>query len=223
VFPVQAIVFDFDGVLVESVEVKTRAFAHLFAQEPPVLVQEFLAFHLKHGGLSRVEKLTVMYRDILKRPLSEDRLRALCEAFAGLVVDEVVAAPWVEGAEEFLLRHRGRYRFFVVSGTPQEELREIIRRRGIEALFDGILGSPRMKTELLREVVRCSSLGPAAMVFIGDSSTDWDAARATGMPFVWRQSPGSAVLDGCRGPRITSLAQLDDALAALEQLGTIPR
>lgn len=39
---IRAIAFDFDGVLVESVEVKTRAFAELFSGEPPEAVRQWL-------------------------------------------------------------------------------------------------------------------------------------------------------------------------------------
>lgn len=216
---VQALVFDFDGVLIESVDIKTRAFAQLFAGEPPETVQRIIDFHLRHGGLSRVEKLQAIYRDILKRPLPNERLQALCLAFADLVVNEVVAAPWVQGAQEFLREHRARYRFFIVSGTPEAELREIIRRRSMDTLFDGIFGSPSMKTNLLREVLRCTGLDVAEVVFIGDSATDWAASRAVGVPFIWRSSPNSPVLKGFAGPQIASLVELGRCLASRERTG----
>src|SRR3989338_610422 len=104
---IRAIVFDFDGVLVESVEVKTRAFARLFASEPPEVVQRIVAYHQRNGGISRFEKFVTIYREMLKRPLAEQMLRRLGEEFSRLVVEEVVAAPWVEGAREFLTRHHG--------------------------------------------------------------------------------------------------------------------
>lgn len=218
---VQALVFDFDGVLIESVDIKTRAFAQLFAGEPPETVQRIIDFHLRHGGLSRVEKLKAMYREILGRPLPEDRLEALCRAFSELVVNEVVMAPWVEGAEAFLLQHRGRYRFFIVSGTPEEELREIVRRRAIEPLFDGVFGSPRTKEVLLQDVLRDAGLPAAEMVFVGDSATDWAAAHATGVAFIWRPSPHAPALSGFAGPRIRSLVELEGCLMAIERNGAL--
>ena len=88
---IRAIAFDFDGVLVESVEVKTRAFARLFNTEGPDAVRKILDYHLENGGVSRFEKFKTIYRSILKRPLSEEQFRSLCERFSELVVDEVVA------------------------------------------------------------------------------------------------------------------------------------
>ena len=46
---IRAIVFDFDGVLVDSVHIKTKAFEKLFKNEEEEKVQQFLAFHKKHG------------------------------------------------------------------------------------------------------------------------------------------------------------------------------
>ena len=139
---IRAIAFDFDGVLVESGEVKTRAFAHLFRAEPSDVVERIVRYHEQYGGIVRFEKFRTIYREILQRPLSPEQFQALCDAFAALVVDEVVAAPWVAGAEEFVRRHAGRYAFFIISGTPEPELRDIARRRGMTPCFAEILGAP---------------------------------------------------------------------------------
>ncbi|MCX5934210.1 MAG: hypothetical protein NTU99_05390, partial [Pseudanabaena sp. LacPavin_0818_WC45_MAG_42_6] len=48
-----AIVFDFDGVLVESVDVKTQAFGTLYAEYGDLIVEQVKAYHLLHGGVSR--------------------------------------------------------------------------------------------------------------------------------------------------------------------------
>jgi len=67
---IRAIAFDFDGVLVESVDVKNRAYARLFEKEGAELVRSILTYHLKNGGVSRFVKFQTIYREILERPLS---------------------------------------------------------------------------------------------------------------------------------------------------------
>ena len=215
---IRAIAFDFDGVLVESVEVKTRAFARLFNGEGPDAVRKILDYHLKNGGVSRFEKFRTIYRNILKRPLSEEQFRSLCERFSELAVDEVVAASWVDGAEEWLIRHQGRYPLFVISGTPQDELKEIVTRRGMAKFFTGVLGAPRTKDLLLRDALQQGGLSPAELVFVGDSETDWQAACQVGVWFIWRRSSEEmSSLPGFTGPCILSLAGLDACLSAVER------
>ena len=211
---IRAIAFDFDGVLVESGDVKTRAFAHLFRAESAEVVSRIVRYHEQHGGICRFEKFRVMYREILQRPLPEDEFRRLCDAFAGLVVDEVVAAPWVPGAEAFLTRHHpGSYRFFIVSGTPQPELREIVRRRGMAHFFTEVLGAPETKERLLLQLLTRHALRSDELVMVGDAQTDWLAARHCGIPFVRRVSGEPSEFSGFTGPTIRSLMELEECLA----------
>ena len=213
---IRAIAFDFDGVLVESVEVKTRAFAHLFAQEPPEIVQRIVAYHQRNGGISRFEKFATIYRDIVKRPLAEQTFQRLCKQFSRLVVEEIIAAPWVEGALEFLTQHQGRYRFFVVSGTPEEELKDILTRREMVRFFDEMRGSPKTKDVLLGEVMSRHELRPAELVFVGDAESDWLAARQVGISFIWRGMADQLLdIQDFPGPFIPSLADLDACLSTL--------
>jgi len=209
----RAIAFDFDGVLAESVDVKTRAYALLFEEEGEDVVRQVVDFHLKNGGVSRFEKFRFYYSDILHRPLSEECFQGLCTQFSRLVVDEVVAAPWVNGAKEFLVRNEKKYTFAIVSGTPEDELKEIIQRREMDHFFGSVRGSPKDKVTLLGEVMDEYHLKPEEMVFVGDAETDWHAARETGVPFLWRCAPGEAgLLSGYTGPRLSSLNELESNL-----------
>lgn len=181
----RAIVFDFDGVLVDSVEIKTKAFARIFESEGPEVVKRVVAYHLENGGLSRTEKFSYYYSQILQRPLPADELDELCKRFQDLVFEEVVKAPWVAGAPAVLDHCRARdYLLFVVSGTPEEEIRLITERRGISSYFSGIYGSPTKKEALLRAILKRYGLAPEQVLYIGDSRIDYEAAREVGVYFL---------------------------------------
>ncbi len=210
---IRAVAFDFDGVLAESVDMKTRAYALLFQDEGEDVVRQVVDFHLKNGGVSRFEKFRFYYSDILHRPLSEKHFQELCAQFSRLVVDEVVAAPWVDGAKEFLVRNEKQYTFAIISGTPEDELKDIVRRRKMDHFFCSVRGSPKDKVTLLGEVMDEYHLKPEEMVFIGDAETDWSAARETGVPFLWRCASGEAdLLPDYTGPRLSSLSELEGNL-----------
>ena len=207
---IRAVVFDFDGVLTESVDIKTRAYARLFKEEGEEVVSEFIDFHLKNGGISRFKKIKFFYRDILHRPLSEGKFQELCAQYSRLVVDEVVAAPWVDGAKKFLTRNKKKYTFAIISGTPEDEIKEIVLRRGMNHFFNSVRGSPKSKVILLGEVMDEYSLKPNEIVFVGDSETDWFAAKETGVPFLWRcVSAEISPPNGYVGPRLSSLGELE--------------
>ena len=215
---IRAIGFDFDGVLVESVDIKTRAYAYLFEDEGPEVVRRITDYHLTHGGVSRFEKFRTIHNDILKRELNDKRFQFLCDRFSEIVVDAVVAAPWVAGAREFLERNFRKYRMFVVSGTPESELQEIVERRGMTRFFEAVRGSPKDKVTLLAEVENDLSLVREKTVYVGDAKTDWNAAQALGLTFLWRRSPdGAQCLEEFSGSPMIDLNQLE---ARLDQVIT---
>jgi HAD superfamily hydrolase (TIGR01549 family) len=178
-----AVVLDFDGVVLESVDIKTRAFAALFEAEGPSVVGKLVAYHEINGGISRFEKFRWLYREILKRPLPKEEEASLGERFNALVEDAVMKAPFVPGAREFLEAAKP-WPLFVASGTPQEELRRIVERRGLARHFRGVYGAPDKKDVILRRVAEETSSAPAQLVMVGDAINDFEAARQVGAAFI---------------------------------------
>ena len=189
-FAFDAVILDFDGVIVESVDVKTRAFAALYAPYGPEVVARVVAYHLDHGGISRFEKFRHFHREFLGKPLSPQEEVELGERFSALVEDEVVASPWVPGAREFLDGHHERLPLFVASGTPEPELVRIASRRTLRHYFVSVHGSPATKAEIIERVVQRHGFPPGRVLMVGDALSDYDGAAATGLRFIGRVTDG---------------------------------
>lgn len=178
-----AVIFDFDGVILDSVPIKTEAFADLFAEYPDHL-PAILDLHRRLGGISRYAKFTMIHADILGQPLSDERRAFLGRRFEEIVLRRVLDCPFIPGAREALGSLSGRVPMAVVSGTPQEELRDIVARRRLDDLFLEVLGSPTSKPDHLRGLCARHGWRPDRAVFIGDAVSDFEAAQAVGMPFL---------------------------------------
>jgi HAD superfamily hydrolase (TIGR01549 family) len=211
---IEAVIFDFDGVLVESVDIKTRAFAKLFEHEGPEAVKAIVSYHLANGGVSRFVKFRHIYDNVLKRPLSDAEFDRLCRDFKDLVVRSVVEASEVEGASECLSRLYGKARMFIVSGTPQEEVRAIVKSRGIGHYFDGVYGSPETKTNLVNIILNEYGLTPKNVVFVGDAITDYEAAMEAGTGFVARKTPESE--DLWASLKVKAVEKLSDCMQEID-------
>lgn len=185
-----AIFFDFDGVLAESNGIKVRAFTALYKEYGPEVLAGVLAHNRAHGGVSRIQKIRHCHREMLGIALEPEELMALGRRFSGLVVDAVVGSAWVDGAKELLDGLLGRYPLFVVSGTPEPELRAIVARRGMSEYFVAVRGSPPDKIAVIDELLEAHDLPADRVLFIGDAMTDYDAALATGLRFIGRVPPG---------------------------------
>lgn len=184
-----AVVFDFDGVLVESVNVKTQAFAALYSGHGTSVVEQVIAFHLANGGLSRFEKFRYFHNKLLGLPLSHEEENRLAVEFNARVEAAVVAAPWVEGAEEFLAEFHTSIPLFVASGTPDEELKRILEKRRISHYFRAAFGSPAKKGEILRGILKHGGYKPEKVLMIGDSLLDLEGAKEADTHFLGRVTP----------------------------------
>jgi phosphoglycolate phosphatase-like HAD superfamily hydrolase len=181
----KAIVFDFDGVILESMDIKTRAFQDLF-QDYPDHLDDIVRLHVENGGMPRFEKFDIIYRDILKKPLSEADRNELGTRFSELVFQKVLACPFVAGADRFLEKYSSKLELFVASGTPEPELRQIVAKRELGRFFQGVYGSPRTKAEIVRQIMAEQSLLPAEVLFVGDALADYRSACETSVAFVGR-------------------------------------
>ncbi|KKM10513.1 hypothetical protein SY88_12520 [Clostridiales bacterium PH28_bin88] len=185
------VLLDFDGVLVDSNLLKARAMGHLFRQRDPQVVEEIVAFDLAQGGVPRTTVLKEIYRAILREPLDEAELDRLCGAYSDLVVDGVVNAPSIPGAEEFLKNFYRSVDLFVVSGTPESELRDIVEKRGMTRYFKGVYGSPRSKVNIIEEIMAQNGYTSRDALFVGDAVLDYQAASHFGLRFVGIVPAGS--------------------------------
>jgi phosphoglycolate phosphatase-like HAD superfamily hydrolase len=211
---IRAAVFDFDGVVLESVEIKTVAFRRLFADHPEG--GRMVEYHLANGGVSRFEKFRWFYEEVRGEAITEAVSLELGDRFSELVLDEVRRCEFVPGARELLERLTGEIPLFVASGTPEDELRGIVEHRGLGGLFAGVFGSPATKAQILRQIMADRGLAAAELVFVGDAMTDLRGAAGAGVPFVGRVPAGEpcAFPDGTCWVR--DLAQLDAMWSQLE-------
>ena len=181
--PVECIVLDCDGVLLQSVDVKTRAFARLAQPFGDEARDMLLYFHARNGGVSRYEKFRWLLEEVLHCEAKPAVLNELGQRFGALVAEEILHCPLVDGAEEVLQRWHNVLPLYVCSGTPQEELRGILHARGLAQYFKAVYGTPPNKANLLRRIVAESALPPEAVLMVGDASTDWYAAQSVGTQF----------------------------------------
>lgn len=179
----KAIIFDFDGVIVDSMDIKTQAFTKLF-KDYPEYIDEIVQFHIDNGGMSRYEKFRIIYRDILHEPLSESRFNELCQRFSEYVYNEVLKCPFIPGALEFLGKYYKKLLLFIVSGTPQEEIKAIIKERNLDSFFAGVYGSPADKDILILNILKDYKLNPLEVISVGDSITDYEGALKARVPFI---------------------------------------
>lgn len=215
---IKAVIFDFDGVLVESVDIKTNAFARLFEAEGKDIVKQIVDYHLMHAGVSRFEKFRYFYKALLNRELTEQKFKELCERFSDLVMEEVIAAPYVKGGKEFLDTYSAAYKCFIATATPQKEIDDIVKKRRMERYFAGVYGAPKTKSDAVSEIIRCNQLLPSEIAYIGDAMSDYEAAVTNGIHFMARINNNEPIFKGVDCIKIKDLNGLKEILDRMGSL-----
>jgi len=181
----QAVFFDFDGVILDSVDVKTKAFAKMFERNGPDIQCKVVQYHLENGGVSRFEKLRYYYNYFLNIPIDEKEIQKLSKEFSDLVVQKVIDSGFIEGAFETLeMLYQSSIPAFVVSGTPHDEINIITEKKRISKYFLEVHGSPRRKLEITKDIIDRRRYNPLRCLFIGDSMLDYTAAKKMRMHFL---------------------------------------
>jgi len=180
----KGIIFDFDGVIAESVQVKTDAFASLYNQYGNNIVTKVIKHHEANGGMSRFEKIKLYHRSYLNKTITNEEIEELANQFSKLVVDKVINAPYVSGALVYIQECSKKYKLFISTGTPTNEMCQILDGREIAKYFIEVYGSPEKKSSHISKIMSNYNYYPDELIFYGDANTDIDAAEQANIPFV---------------------------------------
>jgi len=184
---IKLLILDFDGVIIESNDVKTNAFHHVFSRFPKY-ADEMMAFHYSNMSMSRFDKFNHLLKLMGK---NEDSLlnTDIAKEFSKYVLKEMMLVPLVKGAESFLQLVTSKLPVYLASVTPAEELDLILKKRGLDHWFINSYGCPPWnKPQAIQDILNKRKTKSKDALLIGDSAGDQRAAIATGVNFLARNS-----------------------------------
>lgn len=182
----KVILWDFDGVILDSMAVRDMGFVKVLEQEGHTeeQIEALLSYHRANGGLSRYVKFRYFYEQILGIAITEEEVLRLAALFSdimlSLLIDENLL---ITDSVEFIKKNYKDYRFHIVSGSDGVELNKICRGLGLSTYFHSIEGSPTPKKELVANLIESNTYTPQDLCLIGDSINDLEAAEVNGIDF----------------------------------------
>lgn len=183
------IFWDFDGVIKESVSVKTAAFGKLFSDFGSKVSQKIVTHHIKNGGMSRFNKIPI-YLKLADLQVNKENIEKYCNMFSKLVEKEVVNSRWVIGVQKIIKENDlDKQKFVIASATPQNEMERILKELKIYNKFSLIFGSPTTKDNAIKMSLKKFNFSKDEALMIGDSTSDLKAAKLNGIEFLLRRTP----------------------------------
>ena len=179
--------WDFDGVIKESVEVKSLAFQKLFSEFERDVVEVIGEHHENNSGLSRFEKIP-LYLSWVGEPVTNENIKNYCNKFSLLVKQAVIDSAWVPGVLNYLEAYYKKKKFLLLTATPKREIDEILEELQISHFFIEVYGAPTSKLDAIRIALEGLEKHSKNAIMIGDSYSDYEAATNNNILFALRQT-----------------------------------
>lgn len=207
-----ALLFDCDGVILDSNRIKSDAFLAVTQHFGADIARRFVEYHQQRGGISRHVKFAWLLDELLHVP-TETRAELLADLtrdYGAVCARELLRCPLIPGVEDLLRSLPGGLPCYVVTGGDQAEVRHVFAQRGLAGHFTQILGSPTSKRDHMLALAASGALR-GHVVYFGDAELDMRLAEEFGCSFVFvygasEWNAGSSAR-GCR--RIVDFTKLD--------------
>jgi phosphoglycolate phosphatase-like HAD superfamily hydrolase len=181
---IKGIIYDFDGVIAQSVKVKTDAFATIYSKYGDKIVNKVINHHEANGGVSRFDKIKFYHESFLKKDVTDEEIKIIANKFSKLVIKKVINAPYVEGVLNHIKDSYKKYKLFISTGTPKDEIDKILIARRINNYFTQVFGSPENKICHIKELILNNNVDSNELLFFGDSDSDIIAANYFNIKFI---------------------------------------
>lgn len=181
---IKNILFDFDGVIIDSMPIKSEGFRKIFEEHDSEAVKLLLDFHNLNGGLSRYVKIKYFFEDVLGIPIEEKDILRYAEQFSEIVKEELNNPEHlIAEVVQFIRDNQENFNFHIVSGADEQELKYLCEQLNIAHYFQSIHGSPTHKNDLVKQVMKENGYLKTETILIGDSINDLEAAEINEIGF----------------------------------------
>ena len=178
------ILWDFDGVILDSMPTRGYGFKKVLEDYPDNEVEKLLVFHKENGGLSRYVKFRYFFEEVRDDSLSEEKLSRLANSYSEIMRERLCESEnLISEAVNYIKKNQHSFTMHIVSGSDGNELRYLCNQLNISQYFKTIEGSPTPKIKLIGNLIQKFNYTPKELCLIGDSKNDLEAAEANKIDF----------------------------------------
>jgi len=171
------IIFDFDGVIVDSNKIKFDTFYEIW---PSQLNKNIISNSIQQGG-NRVNIISRIYNSADIFSNSNHSTKSYIDAYSDSVHKKIIKLGVSKGILHFLKATKKT--LFINSATPQKELINLCSDLKIDKYFAGIFGTPKSKKENFNFIFENKQIKAHQVVFFGDMKSDKEVAQALKIEF----------------------------------------
>lgn len=182
---IKFLLWDFDGVLMNSNEIRDLGFFEVLKSYPQEQVEKLMKYHQANGGLSRYVKFRYFFEQIRNEEITEEQVQELATSFSEIMISLLTNADLlIAETVSYVKENFQKIPMHIVSGSDGNELRFLCESLGISQYFISIGGSPTPKKQLVKDLLQDYKYDTGSCALVGDSINDYDAAHVNNIHFV---------------------------------------
>jgi beta-phosphoglucomutase-like phosphatase (HAD superfamily) len=174
------IIFDFDGVVINSHLTKTLAFHDVFKVYGKNIALKAKKFHLNNIGRSRYFKFKFIFKNILRLKLTKKKIKILDEKFDFFLQKKIKKMTPSKSLINFFRKKNQVWNLYISTGTPRAKIIKILKKKKLFEYFKKVYGSPSSKINHIKKIIKNNQKS----IFIGDSLEDYRAAKQAKIKFI---------------------------------------
>lgn len=183
---IKAIVFDWDGTVVNTMQHKKYNASVIFAEHYGVAAEKIILSYEKYSGVSRKELFDLIARENIGRALSHIEFNKLTSEFTLRNIDSYKRNKvFDERNRRVLLWLKAQgYLLFVSSSAVSREIEKLAELLDIKGYFQEILGSSdnfRKGKDHVDFIKKTYNLKVSEIAFVGDEKADMRLAGRLGL------------------------------------------
>ena len=180
----KAIVFDLNGVLIDSNKFNADLFYKIFSEYGKDVGKKAAIHYLSNGGIPRKKRMEMYLKNFAKVEPNIYEIERVLKKFSQLLEAGLKDIPIKTCVKDFLKNNYGKYIFFVSSGAIMQDVKKILEAKELLNFFEKIYGSPQHKYEHLYDIINSYGIDKDDLIFFGDSIHDKNAADKVGVKFI---------------------------------------
>ena len=185
IFETKIMVFDFDGVIIDSAEVKIDEYRNLFSQftKNETTLNEIINIYRNSAGIPRQTTLKKVFKVVLDKTISNQEVEDLSLDFSKRIFQRLETIEPLKGVLEYLTIHR-EVNKYIISGAPNSDVSYLTKKLKLSKYFKSIKGGPLNKKNEMINIRKLTNVKAQEIVYFGDQKNDCIAAKSAGVGFI---------------------------------------
>ena len=169
-------IFDFDGVIVDSMIAKGNSFANIFNANKNDK-KKILKYHLINGSKSRIDKIKYIAEKILNLDNIINKLfiKRKVNEFKKNYYENINSIKLIDGIDLFLKYiYNNNCKIYIVSAAPKFEISYFLKKFYLISFIHNVYDSKLTKLDSMNIIIKENNTIKEKCIYFGDSFSDWD-------------------------------------------------